>query len=221
MLIEAKDLCKYYGKGESEVKALDNACISIDKGEMTAIVGTSGAGKSTLLHLLGGLDKPSSGVVRYEGENIFDHSERKLAKFRLKKIGFVFQFFGLVPELTAWDNIILPAGLNRNADKEYIRHICEALGINDRLDHYPSQLSGGQQQRVAIARALANKPSVLLCDEPTGNLDEASGKEVMELLARVRKEYGQTVIIITHDSSVARQCGRIIKINDGKLTENG
>ena len=221
MLIEAKDLCKYYGKGESEVKALDNACLSIDKGEMTAIVGTSGAGKSTLLHLLGGLDKPSSGVVRYEGENIFDYSERKLARFRLKKIGFVFQFFGLVPELTAWNNIILPAGLNRNADKEYIRHICDTLGINDRLTHYPSQLSGGQQQRVAIARALANKPSVLLCDEPTGNLDEASGKEVMELLARVRKEYGQTVIIITHDSSVAGQCDRIIKINDGKLTENG
>ncbi|WP_037322757.1 ABC transporter ATP-binding protein [Ruminococcus sp. NK3A76] len=221
MLIEAKDLCKYYGKGEGEVKALDNACLSIDKGEMTAIVGTSGAGKSTLLHLLGGLDKPSSGVVRYEGENIFDYSEHKLARFRLKKIGFVFQFFGLVPELTAWNNIILPAGLNRNVDKEYIRHICETLGISERLIHYPSQLSGGQQQRVAIARALANKPSVLLCDEPTGNLDEASGKEVMELLARVRREYGQTVIIITHDSSIAGQCGRIIKINDGKLTENG
>ncbi len=221
MLIETQNLCKYYGKGENRVKALDDVCLSIDKGEMAAIVGTSGAGKSTLLHLLGGLDKPTSGVVRYDGKNIFAQKDRQLARFRLQRIGFIFQFWGLIPELTAWNNIILPSALNKSTDKEYISKICDSLGISDRLTHYPNELSGGQQQRVAIARALANKPSVLLCDEPTGNLDERSGREVTELLRRIREDYGQTVIIITHDNSVARQCSRIIKIKDGKTTDNG
>lgn len=221
MLIEVENLCKTYGKDASEVKALDNASFTVEEGEMTAIVGTSGAGKSTLLHLLGGLDKPTSGIVKYEGENIFEMSERQLSKFRLKKVGFIFQFFNLIPELTAWNNVILPSGLSKSTDKEYINRLCESLGISDRLTHYPSELSGGQQQRVAIARALVNKPRVLLCDEPTGNLDAASSREVISLLKRIREDFGQTILIITHDSTVAKQCGRILTIQDGKLSENG
>lgn len=221
MLIEVENLCKIYGKDEGEIKALDNVSFTVTEGEMTAIVGTSGAGKSTLLHLLGGLDKPTSGVIKFEGENIFGMSERKLVKFRLQKIGFIFQFFNLIPELTAWNNIMLPSGLNKSIDKEYINKLCDSLGISDRLTHYPSELSGGQQQRVAIARALVNKPKVLLCDEPTGNLDAASSREVMSLLNKIRDDLGQTILLITHDSSVAERCGRILMIQDGKLSENG
>lgn len=221
MLIEVQNLCKIYGKEQSEVKALDNVSFNVNDGEMTAIVGTSGAGKSTLLHLLGGLDKPTSGVIKYEGENIFEMRERRLSAFRLNKIGFVFQFFNLIPELTAWNNILLPAGLNKSVDSEYINRLCGSLGIGDRLSHYPSELSGGQQQRVAIARALVNKPRVLLCDEPTGNLDAASSREVMSLLKRIRAQFGQTILIITHDADIAAQCGRRLTIQDGKLSENG
>lgn len=220
MLIEVKNLCKTYGKNESEVKALDDVSFAVAEGEMTAIVGTSGAGKSTLLHLLGGLDKPTSGVVKYEGKNIFEMSERQLSKFRLKKVGFIFQFFNLIPELTAWNNILLPSGLNKSVDRKYTDKLSDALGIGDRLNHYPDELSGGQQQRVAIARALVNKPRILLCDEPTGNLDAASSCEVISLLKRIREELGQTILIITHDSTIADQCGRILTIQDGKLLEN-
>lgn len=221
MLIEVKGLCKTYGKGESEVRALDNVSFDIQRGEMTAVVGASGAGKSTLLHLLGGLDTPSCGVVRYEGESIYGMSERRLTKFRLQRIGFVFQFFNLIPELTAWRNIMLPQSLKGKPDTHYLKSLCERLGIADRLSHYPSELSGGQQQRVAIARALANKPDVLLCDEPTGNLDQGSGKEVLGLLKELSQDGQQTVIIITHDKTAAGVCSRILTIRDGRLFENG
>lgn len=221
MHIETEALCKTYGRGENMVTALENVSLRVDRGELLAVVGASGAGKSTLLHLLGGLDRPSGGVVRYEGESIYDMSERRLTRFRLKSIGFVFQFWGLIPELTAWKNITLPQSLSGEKDIGYLKELCERLGISQRLTHYPHELSGGQQQRVAIARALANKPSVLLCDEPTGNLDAASGKEVMRLLRELSEQHGQTVLIITHDPAVSEQCGRTVTIQDGRLTENG
>lgn len=184
----------------------------------TAIVGTSGSGKSTLLHLLGGLDTPTSGEVFYDDVSILKLDDSKLSTFRRQNIGFVFQFFELVPELTAKENILLPLMLdNAKEDKAYFTQLAQTLGISDRLSHYPSQLSGGQQQRVAIARALINKPNVLLCDEPTGNLDEKSSKEVINLLKKLQTEYGQTIIMVTHDMNIAGCADTIVRIEDGMI----
>ena len=217
-MIYTRDLVKTYGNGESAVYALQDCNITFEEKQFTAIVGTSGSGKSTLLHLLGGLDTPTSGEVFYDDISILKLDDSKLSKFRRQNIGFVFQFFELVPELTARENILLPLMLdNTKEDKEYFTQITETLGISERLSHYPSQLSGGQQQRVAIARALINKPKVILCDEPTGNLDEKSSKEVVNLLKNLQIEYGQTIIMVTHDMNIASCADTVIRIEDGKI----
>lgn len=217
-MIYVKDLVKTYGNGENAVYALRSCNISFGEGQFTAIVGTSGSGKSTLLHLLGGLDKPTDGEVFYDDISILKLDDNKLSAFRRQNIGFVFQFFELVPELTARENILLPLMLdNEKEDKAYFRRLAETLGISERLSHYPSQLSGGQQQRVAIARALINKPKVLLCDEPTGNLDEKSSKEVISLLKKLQAEYGQTIIMVTHDMNIAGCAGTVVRIEDGMI----
>ncbi|MBR1765213.1 MAG: ABC transporter ATP-binding protein [Ruminococcus sp.] len=215
-MIKTVDLSRTYGKGEGQVKALDGVSLTVRDGEMVAIIGKSGSGKSTLLNLLGGLDKPTAGKVFYNDREISAMKDKELAEFRLKNIGFVFQFFDLIPELTAEENVLLPSRLAKNK-KAGAEEIYSALDIADRIKHYPSELSGGQQQRAAIARALINSPDVLLCDEPTGNLDVHSGEEVMALLKRLNKEQGKTVIIVTHDRSIAESCGRIIEISDGRI----
>lgn len=217
-MIYTKDLTKTYGSGENAVHALRECNISFGENEFTAIVGTSGSGKSTLLHLLGGLDAPTGGEVFYDEKSVLKMNDEDLSVFRRRNIGFVFQFFELVPELSAKENILLPLMLdNKKADKAYFEQLCDTLGITNRLAHFPSQLSGGQQQRVAIARALINKPKVLLCDEPTGNLDEKSSREVIGLLKKLQAEFGQTIIMVTHDMNIANQCGRIIRISDGEI----
>ena len=215
-MINIKDLTRTYGKGEGKVTALDCVSLTINDGEMVAIIGKSGSGKSTLLNLIGGLDKPTSGQIFFNDKELGSMKDTELSEFRLKNIGFVFQFFDLIPELTAEENVLLPSRLakNKNAGAE---DIYSALDITDRVKHYPSELSGGQQQRAAIARALINSPDVILCDEPTGNLDKASGEEVMALLKRLNSEQCKTVIIVTHDQGIAEQCGRIIEISDGKI----
>lgn len=215
-MIKTKDLCKIYGKGNSSVKALDKVSIVINDGEMVAITGKSGSGKTTFLNLIGGLDTASSGEVFYNSENITKMNDKKLASFRLNTIGFVFQFFDLIPELTVEENILLPAKLAHNK-KTDIKELLYKLGMSDRRKHYPSQLSGGQQQRAAIIRALINDPDVILCDEPTGNLDIRSGNEVMDLLNELSKKYRKTVIIVTHDMQVAERCDRIINISEGQV----
>lgn len=217
-MIYIKDLVKTYGIGEYAVHALRGCNISFREKQFTAIVGTSGSGKSTLLHLLGGLDIPTGGEVFYNDLSILKLEDSKLSTFRRQNIGFVFQFFELVPELTAKENILLPLLLDHaEEDQAYFVQLAERLSISERLFHYPSQLSGGQQQRVAIARALINKPKVLLCDEPTGNLDEKSGKEVIGLLKCLQTEYGQTVIMVTHDMNIAHFADTIVRIEDGRI----
>ena len=215
-MIKTKDLTRTYGKGEGKVTALDGVSLTINDGEMVAIIGKSGSGKSTLLNLIGGLDKPTSGQIFFGDKELGSMKDKELAEFRLKNIGFVFQFFDLIPELTAEENVLLPSRLAKNKDAG-ADEIYKALNISDRVKHYPSELSGGQQQRAAIARALINSPDVILCDEPTGNLDKASGEEVMALLKRLNSEQGKTVIIVTHDQGIAEQCGRAIEISDGKI----
>ncbi|MBD5146272.1 MAG: ABC transporter ATP-binding protein [Ruminococcus sp.] len=217
-MICTKNLIKTYGSGENAVHALRSCNISFSEKQFTAIVGTSGSGKSTLLHLLGGLDTPTEGEVFYDDISVLKLDDSKLSTFRRQNIGFVFQFFELVPELTAKENILLPLMLdNAKEDKAYFKQLAETLGISERLSHYPSQLSGGQQQRVAIARALINKPKVMLCDEPTGNLDEKSSREVIGLLKDLQKKYGQTIIMVTHDSDIASSADKIIRIEDGEI----
>jgi len=215
-MIKTQNLTKTYGKGEGKVTALAGVDITIKDGEMVAIIGKSGSGKSTLLNLLGGLDKATEGKVFYNDKDLSTLNDTKLSEFRLKNIGFVFQFFDLIPELTAEENVLFPAKLAKKKETSE-GDLYTALDINDRVKHYPAELSGGQQQRAAIARALINDPDVILCDEPTGNLDKASGVEVMSLLKRLNKENGKTVIIVTHDSDIASQCGRIIELSDGRL----
>lgn len=215
-MITVENLCKTYGSGEGAVNALRNADLTIKDGELVAIVGKSGSGKSTLLNLLGGLDTADSGRVLYNDLDITKMNEAALADFRLRKIGFVFQFYDLLPELTAEENILLPAQLAKNKAAD-ISALAERLGLNDRLKHYPSQLSGGQQQRAAIARALINNPDVLLCDEPTGNLDQKTGDDVMELLLQLNKTEKHTIVIVTHNPEIAARCERIIEIADGTL----
>jgi putative ABC transport system ATP-binding protein len=217
-ILKVENLNKTYGHGENKVEALKNVNMSINKGEFVAIVGASGSGKSTLLHLLGGLDKPTGGRVVIDGESIYDYKEEKLAIFRRRKIGFVFQFFNLIPVLDVEENISLPALLdNDKVDKDYLADIIKLLGLEDRKKHLPSELSGGQQQRVSIGRALLNKPSLIFADEPTGNLDSKNSKEVIELLRFSAKKYNQTLILITHDINLASLSDRIITIADGEI----
>lgn len=217
-MIVAENLCKTYGTGEGAVNALCNVDLTIEDGEFVAIVGKSGSGKSTLLNLLGGLDSATNGRVLYNDVDITKLGESALADFRLRKIGFVFQFYDLLPELTAEENIMLPAQLAKNKSAD-ISALVERLGLTDRMKHYPSQLSGGQQQRAAIARALINNPDVLLCDEPTGNLDQKTGDDVMELLLQLNKTEKRTIVIVTHNPEIAARCERTIEISDGVLVK--
>jgi putative ABC transport system ATP-binding protein len=217
-ILRVENLNKTYGKGENKVEALKDINLSINKGEFVAIVGASGSGKSTLLHLLGGLDRPTNGKVIIDGESIYNYKEEKLAIFRRRKIGFIFQFFNLIPVLDVEENIALPALLdNDKIDKNYLNEIITILGLMDRKTHLPSELSGGQQQRVSIGRALLNKPSIILADEPTGNLDSKNSKEVIELLKFTARKYNQTLILITHDVNIASMADRVITIQDGEI----
>lgn len=220
-ILEVKNLNKTYGSGESKVEALKNINLSVNKGEFVAIVGASGSGKSTLLHLLGGLDRPTEGSVVIDGEDIYKYKEEKLAIFRRRKVGFIFQFFNLIPVLDVEENISLPALLdNEKVDKKYLREIIDLLGLKNRKKHLPSELSGGQQQRVSIGRALLNKPAIVLADEPTGNLDSKNSKEVIELLKFTARKYNQTLILITHDINIASMADRVITIQDGEVVSD-
>ena len=219
-IVQTVDLCKYYGKGENQVKAVQHASLTIRKGEFTAIVGKSGSGKSTLLHMIGGLDTPTSGRVLIKGKDIFSYKEDALAVFRRRKIGFIFQSFNLVSSINVWENIVLPIGLDgRKVDEKFIMDIVRTLGLEEKLHNLPNTLSGGQQQRVAIARALASKPDILCADEPTGNLDSHTSEEVIGLLKMSVEKYGQTLVIITHDEDIAQIADRILVIEDGKVEE--
>lgn len=220
-ILKVENLNKTYGNGENIVEALKNISLSINKGEFVAIVGASGSGKSTLLHLLGGLDQPTDGRVIIDGESIYDYKEERLAIFRRRKIGFIFQFFNLIPVLDVAENISLPAIMdNDKVDEDYLKEIIEILGLTDRVNHLPSELSGGQQQRVSIGRALFNKPSIILADEPTGNLDSKNSREVIELLKYTARKYNQTLILITHDINIASMSDRIITIADGEIVSD-
>ena len=215
-LLRVENLSKSYGKGEAKVDALKNINLSIKKGEFIAIVGPSGSGKSTLLHLLGGVDKPTIGNVFINDINIYDLKEKDLAIFRRRNVGLIYQFYNLIPVLTVKENILLPAELdNRKIDKEYLEDLLKTLDSKERENHLPSELSGGQQQRPSIGRALINRPSIVLADEPTGNLDSKNSKEIVELLKVSVKKYNQTLIMITHDTNIALQADRVITIEDG------
>ena len=217
-LLSTENLSKKYGENEAVVTALDQVSFSVEKGEFVSVMGASGSGKSTLLNLLGGLDYPTEGKVLYHGNNLFDMNDEELSRFRLKTIGFIFQSYNLIPELTVRENIILPAEIAREKpEEERVAQIVESLGLSDRLAHLPGQISGGQQQRAAIARALINQPEILLCDEPTGNLDQKSGENVLQLLKMLNRDYGMTILMITHDARIAEQTARTICLSDGKI----
>ena len=219
-ILQTRALKKYYGGGGGDtlVKALDGVDLSVEEGEFVAIVGTSGSGKSTLLHMLGGLDRPTSGTVTVEGKNIFSLKDEALTIFRRRKIGFVFQAYNLVPVLSVYDNIVLPIQLDGGrVDKRHIKGIIRALGLEARLNSLPGQLSGGQQQRVAIARALATKPAILLADEPTGNLDSATSQDVLSLMKTMSRTFRQTMVMITHNEEIAQLADRIVRIEDGRI----
>lgn len=217
-IIECTQLTKEYISGENIVKAVDNVTVQFEQGEFCAITGPSGSGKSTFIHMLSSLEYPTSGYVTYSDKKLSDYNDNQLSILRRRRFGFVFQSYNLVSELTGYENILLPIMLDKKkVDNEYLDKIIEILGISNRLDHLPSALSGGQQQRIAIARALANKPSILFADEPTGNLDAKSGREVLSLLKLSAKELGTTLILVTHDLNVAEQADRIITIEDGKI----
>ncbi len=216
-ILKTEGLKKYYGSGSNQVKALDGVDLSVEEGEFVAIVGTSGSGKSTLLHMLGGLDYPTEGRVTVDGKDIFKLKETELTIFRRRNIGFIFQSYNLVPVLNVYENIVLPIELDGSRpDKTFVREVMESLGIYERRFAMPNQLSGGQQQRVAIARALAAKPAIVLADEPTGNLDSRNSQEVMGLLKVTGEQFGQTIIMITHNELLAQLCSRVIRIEDGK-----
>lgn len=215
-ILESKDLCKTYGSGENEVKALDHVSINIEDGEFISIVGTSGSGKSTLLNMLGGLDRPDSGIVNISGKQIFSMSDEELTIFRRRNIGFIFQNYNLVPVLNVYENIVLPIELDGSeADKDYVNTVINTLGIGNKLSSMPNMLSGGQQQRVA--RALAYKPAIILADEPTGNLDSHTSMDVISLLKVTSCEFNQTIVMITHNEEIAVMADRIIRIEDGKV----
>lgn len=218
IILETKELVKYYGEKENVVKAIDHTNLSIEQGKFTAIVGRSGSGKSTLLHMLGGLDRPNSGQVLIEGKNIFSLKDEQLAAFRRRKIGFIFQNYNLIGSLNVWENIVLPIGLDgKKADNEFVMDIIKNIGMEDKLHSLPNTLSGGQQQRVAIARAIASRPAIILADEPTGNLDSKAEIEVITLLKSCVSEYGQTLVMITHDETIAQMADHVIEIEDGKV----
>lgn len=217
-ILQTQNLKKIYGSGETEVHALDGVNLTVEKGELLAIVGTSGSGKSTLLHMLGGLDRPTSGDVFVDGRQIFKLKDEELTIFRRRKIGFVFQNYNLVPVLNVYENIVLPIGLDGKVpDSEYINKIIETLKIETKLNNLPNNLSGGQQQRVAIARALASKPAIILADEPTGNLDSKTSQDVLGLLKVTSQKFVQTIVMITHNEEIAQLADRIIRIEDGKI----
>ncbi|MCI7727880.1 MAG: ABC transporter ATP-binding protein [Clostridiales bacterium] len=221
-ILETNDLRKIYGSGDTEVKALDGVNLRVENGEFVAIVGTSGSGKSTLLHMLGGLDRPTSGSVIVDGKDIFRLKDEALTIFRRRKIGFVFQSYNLVPVLNVYENIVLPIQLDgRRVDEDFIGKIVKTLGLDGRLDALPSQLSGGQQQRVAIARALAAKPAIILADEPTGNLDSKTSQDVLGLLKVTSQKFSQTIVMITHNEEIAQMADRIIRIEDGRIVSRG
>ncbi len=221
-ILETKDLRKYYGTGANQVRALDGVSLSVKQGEFVAVVGTSGSGKSTLLHMLGGLDRPTAGKVFVEGKDIFSLKDDALCIFRRRKIGFVFQSYNLVPVLNAEENITLPIELDGNRiDRNFIWEIVEILGLEQKLNSLPGELSGGQQQRVAIARALATKPAIILADEPTGNLDSATSQDVLSLLKVTGDQFGQTIVMITHNEEIAQTADRIIRIEDGRIAGGG
>ena len=220
-IMRCEHLSKIYRAGENKVYALNDVSLSLEQGSFTAITGPSGSGKSTLLHLLSGLDAPSEGKVIYQNKNLYDYRDNQLSVLRRRRFGFVFQNYNLVRELTGWENILLPVMLDgRKADEAYLDRIVDLLGIRGRLDHLPGAMSGGQQQRVSIARALANKPSILFADEPTGNLDGKSGREVLTLLRQVGRDLGITLMLVTHDMNVAEQAERILQIEDGRIVRD-
>lgn len=218
IILQLENLVKYYGSGESLVRAVDHTSLQVERGRFTAIVGRSGSGKSTLLHLIGGLDRPDEGRVIIDGTDIFSLKNDQLAQFRRKKIGFVFQDYNLIPSLNVWENIVLPLGLDsRKVDSAEINEILRKIGLEDKKNAMPSVLSGGQKQRTAIARALASKPAIILADEPTGNLDSQTELEVVNLLKSCVQEFGQTLVMITHDETIAQMADRIIEIEDGRI----
>lgn len=217
-ILKTVDLVKYYGDGESQVRAIDHTSIEVGNGEFVAIVGRSGSGKSTLLHMLGGLDRPDSGSVMIDGKDIFELKDEQLAVFRRRKIGFIFQDFNLIPALNVWENIVLPLGLDgKKVNKDYVIDIISNIGLEEKLQSLPNTLSGGQKQRVAIARALASRPAIILADEPTGNLDSKTEMEVISLLKTCVHKYGQTLVMITHDETIAQMADRVMIIEDGKV----
>ena len=220
-ILVVEDLVKYYGAGENLVRAVDHTCLQIERGKFTAIVGRSGSGKSTLLHLIGGLDRPDEGKVWIEGKDIFALKDERLAEFRRKKIGFIFQDYNLIPSLNVWENIVLPLGLdNRKVKRQDVREVLEKIGLTDKEETMPDALSGGQKQRTAIARALVTRPAIILADEPTGNLDSQTELEVMSLLKNCVKEFGQTLVMITHDEMIAQMADRVIEVADGKVVSD-
>ncbi len=222
IILQTETLCKYYGSGDNLVKAVDHIDLQIRQGEFVSIVGKSGSGKSTLLHMLGGLDNPTSGKVFIDGENIASFKEEKLSKIRRRKIGFIFQAYNLIPALNVWENIVLPLGLdNKPLDEAFLEDIIATLGLTEKKHSLPNTLSGGQQQRCAIARAIAVKPSLILADEPTGNLDTKTGDEVMALLKTSAKKYGQTLVVITHNEEIAQMADRTIMLADGRILSDG
>lgn len=220
-ILKIENLSKIYGEGENQVKALDNVSFSVPKGQFVAIIGPSGSGKSTLLHILGGVDKPTSGKVFLDGQDVYAQNEDQLAIFRRRQVGLIYQFYNLIPVLNVTENITLPLLMDgKKVDKNYLQELIGLLSLNGREKHLPNELSGGQQQRVSIGRALINNPAVMLADEPTGNLDSKNSHEIVELLKLSNKKYGQTLIIITHDESIALQADRIITISDGKIASD-
>ena len=220
-IIKIENISKYYGAGDNEVKALDNVSLEIQEGEFIAITGTSGSGKSTLLHIIGSVDKPTSGKILLEGQDIYAMNDDEQSKLRRKKIALIYQFYNLIPTLNVKENITLPTMLeNDKVDEKYLNELLDLLGLSNRVTHLPNELSGGQQQRVSIGRALLSKPSVILADEPTGNLDSKNSKEIMALLKTANEKYKQTIIMVTHDKELAKYANRIITIEDGKIARD-
>ena len=220
-ILKVENLCKIYGKGENEVKAVDNVSFSVEKGEFVAIVGASGSGKSTLLHLLGGVDRPTSGKVFIDGEDIYKLSDDQLAIFRRRQVGLIYQFYNLIPILNVEENITLPCNLDgKQVEQAKLDELLKTLKLENRRKHLPNELSGGQQQRVSIGRAIINNPAIMLADEPTGNLDSKASEEIISLLRLSNKKYNQTVIIITHDEKIALEADRVITIDDGKIIKD-
>lgn len=219
-ILRVENLTKIYGERSTEVKALDNVSFKVEKGEFVAIVGASGSGKSTLLHLIGGVDRPTSGKVFIDGKDIYKYTDDELAIFRRRQVGLIYQFYNLIPILSVEENITLPLNLdNRKVDKQKLDELIKTLGLNNRRNHLPNELSGGQQQRTSIGRAMITNPAIILADEPTGNLDSKSSDEIVELLKKSNKEYKQTIIMITHNMDIAKYADRIIKIEDGKIVK--